>query len=83
MIGNPYKAELIKDRLDTLELMKAMAWEYKRMEPGETRDGVEECIKELGVISKEYSVMIDKAGPMPEKWSAHYQVMQNFYARNK
>lgn len=80
MIGNPYKAELIKDRLDTLEMMKELAWEYKRMEPSDARDGVEECIKELGVVSKEYAAMIDRAEPMPEKWVKHYEIMEKFNA---
>ncbi len=76
MIGNPYKADLIKDRIHTLELMKDLAHKYKQMPSGDVRDGIEAAIVELGAVSKRYAVMIDSAEPMPEKWVNYYKIMQ-------
>lgn len=85
MIGNPHKADLISCRLDTLELMKELAWKYKASGSYEEREALEEAIKELGVVSKEYTVMIDNADPMPEKWVKHYEVIEKFnlYGTNR
>ncbi len=78
MIGNPRKADLLKVRRETLELMKTLAWKMSQLPEGELRAEYEKTIREMGQIALNYKAMMDKEDRegVPEKWVRYYELME-------
>ncbi len=80
MIGNPRKADLLKSRADTMQIMTFLLEKVPYERDPSQRAELMEAIKKLGQISKETKELIEKEDRegVPEKWVKYYEFIEKF-----